>query len=393
MEITLELHKHGGTKADGHYLVFSDNVKDFTKLMSIAESKYKSTTDSDMEISLHFFRNDHLIKMSDDDDYRNFLRIYKDNKKGGVVQVHVENAREKELRGVYSKLNPEPLDKLFEQQFDELDVGAVGKHEINGKVKGKFLIAYYCAEKDKIKSGVRKDVELYKEIAQSLGFSEDNIDERKNPNREDLLEYFDTYRDGDHREEECFIFAFSGHGNIEEKYRYPDGSIKTKWVGEYIFLRDGSVRVQELVGKLKQCKLPTIGPTIMLLNACRGSFSERSNKKKDIHLCSEETTTTNMKNIILAYATIPNKHSFTGKSGSVFTYFLHRKITENQGRVSPIEFHQLLTEVNELVAKNNIYVEKIPSVEGGQNKKDVVRDKCLASEAVFQKNCTLNKNK
>lgn len=349
MEITLELHKKGVvTKADGNRFFITKKTLTFSQLMSNAEKEYSVTTDSNIEISLHFFRDKHLIKMETDDQVCTFFQIVeKDDKKRGVVQVHVENKRQKELRGMYSVLRPEPLDELPEQQFEKLDVVDVGKQEIkydeNGKVKGKFLITYYCDEDDEIKAGVKRDVELYKEIARSLGFSEENIEERKHPNDEVLLECFDTYKNGVPTGDDCFVFAFSGHGGIKDS--------EGKFIGEYIWLKDDTtVKIQELVGKLKDSKFPRKGPTIMLLSACRGSADERSNKFEDGDPYSEETTTTNMENIILAYSTIPNKCSLSGdEDGSDFTYNLYKTMKKYQHR--PIEFHQLLTEVNRLVAQ------------------------------------------
>jgi len=360
-KIILKLHKHGQTMADENYLV--ENVQDLTKLMSLAEKKYNQ--DKNVKISFFYFLDGYLIKISDDDDYRNFLRIYKDKNK--VVQVHLENKREKELRGLWSKLRPEATDELTVQQFERINVSPIKKMHIKNKINGTFLIAYCDDDKD-FKSGVKKDVKMYQQIANMLGFSYENVVTLKNPTRTELLQYFDTYSDGDHRAEECFIFAFSGHGGIKANYQYPDGSHETRWVGEYIFLKDDTtVTIQELVRKLKQCKLPTEAPKIMFIDASRGCHNEKSNRFEDLcDFSSEDTTTTNMENIILAYSTIPNYRSFTGIDGSVFTKYLHKKISENERKDSPIEFHQLLTEVNELVVKEHIYLEEQPPVESGQ---------------------------
>jgi len=332
--ITLELHKNGETKADGNFLVEEEKIKTYSDLMNFAKNKYNEDLNSD--ISLHFFLGDHLYKMSGDDDYKTFLKTSKVNK---VVQVHVENSKQKELRGKYSVLRPEDITKVSVQQFEVLDIDPIDKKVFENKIKGTFVIAY-CDEDPAIKDPVREDVELYKEIARSLGFTDENILTIENPTREQLLFFFDDIKEK-HISDECFIFVFSGHGNIEEQ--------DSGWVGEYVVVKDkAKVKVQELVERLKKCNFSAEATKILFLDACRGRFDEVSNKYKDKHELSEETTTTNMENIVIAYSTIPNKCSYTGfYGGSHFTECLHEKICSEK---SQTEFHQLLTEVNGFVS-------------------------------------------
>jgi len=169
---------------------------------------------------------------------------------------------------------------------------------------------------------------------------------------------------------DCFVFAFSGHGHIEEE----NEDSKRDWVGEYVFLQSNeTVKIQELVERLTKNKYLTGIPKIMLLSACRGDSYERTykyDKKEDIRYLSEQTTTTNMENIILAYSTIPNKYAWIdgniyGSCGSIFAECLHNKIKEDKELIQQIEFHQLLTEVNDRVAacgitdRKNLFIKGI----------------------------------
>jgi len=213
-----------------------------------------------------------------------------------------------------------------------------------GGINGKFVIAFYAEltkkENDIIMyHGVREDVKRLEKIAKLLGFSKESIIKLEDPTKDELEHFFNSYRDGDHNKEDCFIFAFSGHGNIT-------------LIGEYICLNEGTyLEVRNLVQKLNDCKKPTKGPKILLFDACRGGCSERSHEDEDKDKSSEETTTTNMENIIIAYATIPNKISMVGENGSDFTNCLCDVIKEYKENNSLIDIHQLLTEVNNRVAK------------------------------------------
>jgi len=192
-------------------MVEEDKIKTFSDFMNYAKSKYNE--DPNSAISFHFFLGDHLYKMSGDDDYKTFLKTPKVNK---VVQVHVENSKQKDLRGKYSVLRPEDIKKLSVQQFEVLDIAPIEEKVIEKKINGTFVIAY-CDEDPKIQDAVREDVELYKEIASLLGFKDEKILTIENPTSQQLLAFFDGMKDN-HIDEECFIFAFSGHGNIEEQY-------------------------------------------------------------------------------------------------------------------------------------------------------------------------------
>jgi len=384
-----------------------DDFKTFSDLKSYAATKYwkKYNKKDQSEISLLYFEVDSFYDILDDEAFKTFLKGY-GKKKTREILVLDGTSEAKRLRKNCNVL------RFCTVELNELEgIGETVIGQISGKKKGNFFIAS-CDEyelEDEVKvedkekreklnkeirrrneskisfhNDVQADVKLYEKIAKLWGFSEVEIKKIPNPTPQQLIAEFDKYKNGDHSCDECFIFAFSGHGNITANYQYPDGSTETKF-GEYIFLKgDTIVTIHELVEKLKQCKFPTSGPKIMFLDACRGGGNERrynfinhDNEKSDED-CSEETTTTNMENIILAYSTIPNKVSFCGGTtyGSVFTKCLYTEIEEN-AKESPIEFHQLLTKVNNLVAREEIY--KVEEKNGEETIEEVAQVSCFRS--------------
>jgi len=364
-----------------------DDFKTFSDLKSYAATKYwkKYNKKDQSEISLLYFEVDSFYDILDDEAFKTFLKGY-GKKKTREILVLDGTSEAKRLRKNCNVLRFCTVDKLNELE----GIGETVIDKISGKKKGKFFIAS-CDEyklevllkvkhekdekkreeknneitsrnnsKMSIHHAVQADVKLYEKIAKLWGFSEVEIKKIRNPTRKQLLDYFDAYIKEDHSEEECFVFAFSGHGDMKDD--------NENWIGEHILVhKDEIVKVRDLVNKLKECKLPTKGPMIMFLDACRGdkdenlyNVDEDTNNKNEVilekdvfkHVKDEETTTTNMDNLLIAYATIPNKTASTaGVIGSVFTRILYEENKINHGWQKFMEFHQLLTEVNDRVAR------------------------------------------
>jgi len=342
-------------------MVSVKKVNDHDNLLDHIRNTY--TERSNMEIKLMICYDNDPIRIKNDGDYQFFLEVYKDSKK--EIKVYFEpNGDPKFPMQKGSKLRWENIEDYPEQNIQLVPIVNFDKKEIKN---GKFLIAY-CDEFEDIEKEVNNDVDYFKKIAKNLGFSDSNIDKRQNPGKNELLKYFDTC--GEKNNVDCFVFAFSGHGHIEEgnieEGNIEEGNIEEDrerdWVGEYIYLNnknDTTVTIRELVERLRQNEYLTGVPKIMLLNACRGAYIERKNKfnEEDFSYLSEETTTTNTENIIIAYSTIPNKVSWTGDcGGSHFTECLSKKIEEDQQKS---EFHQLLTEVNDEVAAYEITFQEL----------------------------------
>jgi len=355
VEFFLKPYVNGEVKG-GNKLFDSEEVDNFEKLHDIA--KDLSEEFEKMNISLHYHHKNDLVEITNEKEYQKFLNKCEQHKNGlKDVQLHIESSREKSLRDKNSKLCFEDIDELLLQKLEMPCVSPIVRNKINKNIEGvngKFVIAYYAKltkkEEDVVMfNGVRADVKRLEETAKLLGFSEESIIKLEDPTKDELEQFFNSYRDGDHSEEDCFIFAFSGHGNISLT-----AGVKNRWVGEYICLNGGTyLEVRNLVQKLNDCKKPPKGPKILLFDACRGGCSERSHEDEDKDDLSEETTTTNMENVIIAYATIPNKISMVGEHGSDFISCFCDVIKEYKEKNFLIEIHQLLTEVNNRVAKIN----------------------------------------
>jgi len=359
------------------------NYKNFSVLKKYVAKKYGVEDQS--EISLHYFEDDAFYEILDDESLKTFLRGYGRKKKTREILVLEEKLKARKLLQKFTVLRFCPVDKHRDirtkkiNELEEIGEIVINKKKREEKKRGIFFIVS-CDEvkvedeekreelnneirrrnesKISFHNNVQADVELYEKIAELWGFSEFNIKKIRNPTRKQLLEYFDTYIDEDHSEEECFVFAFSGKGDIRDD--------KKNWIGDHIIVHDDEiVKIRDLVNKLKECKFPTKGPKIMFLDACRGhkhehfcNVDEDTNKKDKIfldvykHVKDEETTTTNMENILLAFGTLPNHVAFTTvDDGSIFTRQLYREIIKTN-RHSPVEFHQLLTRVNDGVAQS-----------------------------------------
>jgi len=222
--------------------------------------------------------------------------------------------------------------------------------------KGIFMIVYDTH--NKLDESVKSDVETYEKIAILLGFSEETIFLMNNPTRKELFDKIDRYKKHCRSEDDCFILAYIGSGNSKFKHKNVE-----YWQGEHIILADAWLSVKDLIQIIVKCEVNVNGPTILFLETCRGDLVESPYKFEDgiisqTQVKDEETSTTNFKNLIVVYATIPNSMAVTiSNYGSLFTNVLYKQILLNEGS----EFHEILTKVNNEVA-NTILTEDLRQV-------------------------------
>jgi len=276
--------------------------------------------------------------------------------------VDVISIKEKTPRKHY-EINTIDLEEFNYKKIEKVEVDSLKEFHLekneDGKAKGLFLIIR--EDDDKTDISGEQDLQRYVEIANKLGFSKKNknlkIMQRPDYSKEEFFKEIDEYNDKDHSDEDYFFLVLIGHGNNMETVNNIDN-----WLGEYFVMYSTeektqvAVTIEEIVRELSKCKLRVKGPIILFIEACRGGLLELSHVHKKVpwdapNISDEETTTYNMKNLIVSFSTIPNTSSIAPKSGSIFTEELHKQMMHIDKKK---EFHEVLTEVNNRVASRKL---------------------------------------
>jgi len=221
-----------------------------------------------------------------------------------------------------------------------------------GKTNGIFLIAQ-CEHKGTEECGL-KDYKKYIKIANHLGFSSklgNLIEVEGKATWTKMEQELERCKKFVTSKLECFILVFIGHGTtyIRQKGGKIEKFSERLSMTEEIKDKTIPVDLQLLINKIESLKLPKECAKIILLEACRGGEDEQNHTIRENREFSEETSTTNMENLVICYATIPNKQAWCNNNGSFFTKHFHNEIMNISNE---LEFSQLLTRVNYLVNNN-----------------------------------------
>jgi len=212
--------------------------------------------------------------------------------------------------------------ELLNEKFGSNVFEPLKEYEMDKSRRGRFFII--TAER----SGYKKDIEYYKFVAKALGFSDEDVIIFDDEEKSVVLEEFQKYKEEGNPNDDCVIVACSSHGRQGDLLRLKNNE---------------DLAISQLVTYLANFT----GPKIFFIQACRGQKGERKasfTTNDQILKSSEWTTSTNLNDLLLVFATIPDAVSFRdGGKGSFFVRILKEELEKYVKDHEDIHMIELLT--------------------------------------------------